>query len=658
MFRGVTSSGAKSSRQDLLSVTNQFPLSGDMKGTAIVGVPALSDENKLATIDLDNVAHQLELQKDVSVSGTHSMTIGGDLSVTGILRTTGYIQDVEVKDGSIGMAAGNLTDTFDPLVLYGQYSSDGVNAQYPVLYADRSDSFKLKYGIAAARPATSSEVSATAGALSCGSLEITGTSATDGAVPTVLGKQPMTTTIGVLTLPSITFDVISVGTTLRASLIGTLSYILNGKVHTNLNLTVTAGQLNGAWYLFANAANPDGILSQVFPAFGTAVMLASCVVYSGAVIASYYEGHGPQDFAWWDMHHNTQGTRYGSGADITASVVAGTPTIAITSGSFYDENLKFTISRLAGDKINIWYNLAGVWTVKNASTNSWISSNQYNNAGALSTLTDTYYTNAWIFAANAYEPENQYFVLMDQNQYATDMLARTATLSTMTLTNFPVMESKMIYQVIYQYNAASGSTIIAPVIGHRKSPITVTSTAASIPSSIITATCPAVGWCQPFATGGASPFQYYSKDICSLYTSATQSIVGDAAAATLLVDTVGITPLQMTADTGNNRIKIYQNGIYRITVNVFLAYIANQTTEINIFGGPTSAILLANSTGAVVSGPSSEIQGCLADVVANCSAGDYIKATVMTKITRSTYNSGSAYPNRHSMITVEFLRPA
>jgi hypothetical protein len=191
------------------------------------------------------------------------------------------------------------------------------------------------------------------------------------------------------------------------TLSGTFVYYFQGnKITVSSSPNVQIDNTNGLWFIYFNSA---GTLTanQNFPAFDTTV-IAATVFWNGTMGLINDERHGYiRNLAWHEWAHDTIGTRYGSGLDLTTNGVGAAATFTLTTGTIFDEDLEFSTNVAATQTARFYQTGATTYTATASLTsipffwNPTTSRVQYVNAAApyaLADVTNTRFINSWVYA--------------------------------------------------------------------------------------------------------------------------------------------------------------------------------------------------------------------------------------------------------------------
>lgn len=228
---------------------------------------------------------------------------------------------------------------------------------------------------------------------------------------------------------------------------GSFSFYNTGVKTTKASDSIVIPDVIGMHYIYYNASNVMAT-SQTFPEFDAPLVAA--VYWDGTKPLLMDERHGcVMDGATHRYLHSTIGTRYQSGL----SALFDSVSLLVASGIIWDEDIKITI----GDQsvCDVLY--------KNGTSNFTWNTNQskyyhdngtnvyYNNVNALATATNTQYVAYWIFATNSIT--RPIVSVMGQRVDSTLANARANnTFESLSFTNFPFQEMKLLYRVIIRGN--------------------------------------------------------------------------------------------------------------------------------------------------------------------------------------------------------------
>lgn len=269
-----------------------------------------------------------------------------------------------------------------------------------------------------------------------------------------------------------------------------LSYYFLGTPVTNVSTSVQITNTAGQWFISFDSSS--GLLSATQSSWNIFNQVPVATVWwngsAGAVISERHSHLRSLPFHAWA--HNSVGTRYGSGLDMTAPALNTPSTISFTSGTIWDEDLQATIG--AATSCRLWTETAaGAWTWENSTTlygiaMSYVDTPSY----TLTAYTAAQYGVMWVYATPDIRVPIYVFRESRLDPYATLALARASTppsLSGVGLTP----ELKLLYRVIFR-----GDETFTESSDYRNSSVlpaggTASTTAASVtfaPVTGITAT--------------------------------------------------------------------------------------------------------------------------------------------------------------------------
>jgi hypothetical protein len=256
--------------------------------------------------------------------------------------------------------------------------------------------------------------------------------------------------------------------------------------------TVTIPNTTGLYYIFFNS---DGVLSTRTSVFDweneapTAYVYWNSVTSSAPFIAD--ERHGiVLDWQTHEYLHRTRGAVIANGFSLSNYTTTGTGALDsdaqfdISGGTFFDEDLEVQIVHsntpatdtwqqdLQGPaQIPIFYKNGSGW-VRDVATNYALKQGtsriKYNSLSGVtwSTVdvsTDTYYTSSWIIATN----NINYPILAIMGQSESNKISdqESLTFGDLSLTDFPVVEFRPLWKIIWQTDSTYANTPNAKIVG-------------------------------------------------------------------------------------------------------------------------------------------------------------------------------------------------
>jgi hypothetical protein len=256
--------------------------------------------------------------------------------------------------------------------------------------------------------------------------------------------------------------------------------------------TLTIPNTTGLYYIFFNAS---GVLSSRTTYFDWENEAPTAYVYWNATAGTAPfvadERHGiTLDWATHEYLHRTRGAVIANGFSLGNFTTTGTGSTNADSqfdlggGTFFDEDLEVDIVHSNTPTANTWqqdlqgparipvFYLSGTGWVRDNPTDYALKQGtariQYNllNTGTWSTVdvpTNTHYTTSWIIATN----NINYPVLAIMGQSESNKISdqESISFSDLTLTNFPVVEFRPLWKIIWQTNATYANAPKARIAG-------------------------------------------------------------------------------------------------------------------------------------------------------------------------------------------------
>lgn len=231
---------------------------------------------------------------------------------------------------------------------------------------------------------------------------------------------------------------------------GGFNYYVNGtKCFVNSSENITIPNTIGLHFIYYQN-DCSNLKTSLTPwGFENYVQVAT-VYYNGVNYLLNDERHGlTMDWATHQYLHNTVNTRYSSGL----TPIFQNYNFTIGSGSYYDEDLNFNNGEYNNCTL-VYRNTSNVWQiVKNSKNYTYVNSTgvYYDNSGVLTLVPANNYFSTWVFATNE---ENKYLCLIGQSVDITLANARANQIySSLSLTNLPTMEMKLLYRIISRNDA-------------------------------------------------------------------------------------------------------------------------------------------------------------------------------------------------------------
>jgi hypothetical protein len=253
-------------------------------------------------------------------------------------------------------------------------------------------------------------------------------------------------------VPSISFN----NATREFTITGPFTYYYAGQlVVKGVDEVVSIDDVAGLWFIYYDA---NGILTAsqtVWSIFNT-VQVAT-IYWNGSEGMIGDERHGlKMDRSTHDYLHRTIGTRYASG-------LAGSftdTTFSIGTGQYYDEDISHEISSPV-TQCRVFYRNATKWNWTAGQTKYYhelLNILQYDNAGTLTNVSEANHIAMWIYATN--HVDYPIIAIMGQRQDVTLNDARANnTPDTLSFTDPPFVEMKLLYRVIIKRNGTSENYI-------------------------------------------------------------------------------------------------------------------------------------------------------------------------------------------------------
>jgi hypothetical protein len=224
------------------------------------------------------------------------------------------------------------------------------------------------------------------------------------------------------------------------------------KTTQTVNLTASA---NGIWYVFYNSIGTLVVQPTPWTIVGGVPI---CIVYkNGSSYRIFDERHGTNmSSATHEYLHLTRGTAYISGLNVTMANTS----INMGGGSYVDEDIYYTITSANPYQVSILYRDASLNWLWTALQNSWWKAGaggrpQYDNGGTLAELSSNQFGVYYLVATN--DVASPIVSLMGQASYGTLAAARAAAYTSLTLGSLPTPEFKVLYKVIVNATASSGT---------------------------------------------------------------------------------------------------------------------------------------------------------------------------------------------------------
>lgn len=225
--------------------------------------------------------------------------------------------------------------------------------------------------------------------------------------------------------------------------------------------------------------NTTGLYFIVFTdAVLTATYTTSPDILNQVIYAGFYWNSATSDYMFLEERHGiswsanehkqahlTQGARYESGGAIGGYVLASDALldvqISLDQTKFWDEDIALVnAAKLEGDNFDKWYRDGangdwrkdGVDTIPAVHSSNVPKINTFSSPNwVLTSVTNMFYFNAYIFGVNSAESTNRYILIPGQNQSNTLAGAQAFTIANLSLGTFPVQEVIPMYQITMRY---------------------------------------------------------------------------------------------------------------------------------------------------------------------------------------------------------------
>lgn len=264
------------------------------------------------------------------------------------------------------------------------------------------------------------------------------------------------------------------------------------KYNFTTSQTVTIPNTTGLHYIFFNS---NGVLSTKTTVFDWENEAPTAYVYWNATAGTAPfvadERHGiTLDWATHEYLHRTRGAVIANGFSLSNFTTTGTGSnntdsqFDLANGTFFDEDLEVDITHSNNPTADTWqqdlqgparipvFYLSGTGWVRDNPTDYALKQGtariQYNllNAGTWSTVdvpSNTHYTTSWIIATN----NINFPVLAIMGQSTSNKISdqESISFSDLTLTNFPVVEFRPLWKIIWQTDATYANTPKARIAG-------------------------------------------------------------------------------------------------------------------------------------------------------------------------------------------------
>lgn len=221
--------------------------------------------------------------------------------------------------------------------------------------------------------------------------------------------------------------------------------------------TVTLTNATGLYFIYYNSSGTITFSTDFWDLSNTipiATVYYNTSLTEGRVVE---ERHGmTMDWATHAYLHQTIGTRYQSGLGVTYT----NTTFSMDSGVIYDEDLNHSITAQTQTRVYYRSTTNWAWTTKGAIYYYTSGGNiYYDNAGTRTAANSNYYVAYWAFATP--DPETPIIHIMGQRQDVNLADARNNnTYESLSFTNFPFKEFKVLYRIILRNDATPYEEIL------------------------------------------------------------------------------------------------------------------------------------------------------------------------------------------------------